>query len=202
MKHITKIGIVGITLMGSLAGMFGWRWYDNRYPTWKEEVQLSDGRVIVIKQKHEYYENYGTNQSWVTFSLPEMGGAQTWHSYLRPMRLDVFEGKIYVFGSPRGERQFDYYRLPKNYLVAFSWNGQTFVRIPFLSVPEAIRREENLYSCVPENRSRLVDIQIKAKEWCPVIGDRWKFGKAIKLDDYIALANFYARLRNATTVTD
>ena len=76
-----------------------WQWYQSRYPTWKEEVQLSDGRVIVVEQKHEVYENYGTNQSWVT-SLPEMGGERTWHSHLLPMRAMFMEEKVYEFWTP------------------------------------------------------------------------------------------------------
>ena len=91
---------VGALLLICVAAWPAWQWYDSRYPAWEEEVQLSDGRVITIHQKHEYYDNYGTNQSWVTFSLPEMNGKQTWHSYLVPQRVDVDQGKVYVFGYP------------------------------------------------------------------------------------------------------
>jgi len=107
-------------------------WYDHRHPSWREEVRLSDGRVIWIKQKHEYYDNYGTNQSWVTFSLPEMGGQRTWNSYLIPQRVDVSNGRAFVFGTPRGDRQYAHYRFPRHFMVAFMWNGTDFQRIPFL----------------------------------------------------------------------
>jgi hypothetical protein len=94
------------------AAWLAWSYYDSRYPSWEEEVQLSDGRVVVVRQKRQYFDHYGTNQSWVTFSLPEMGGERTWHSYLRPQRIDVQGGRVYLFGAPRGQRQFRYYRYP------------------------------------------------------------------------------------------
>ena len=28
------------------------RGYDARYPSWEEEVQLSDNRIIAVKQRH------------------------------------------------------------------------------------------------------------------------------------------------------
>jgi hypothetical protein len=162
-----------------------WQWYQTRYPTWQEEVQLSDGRVIVVKQKHEVYENYGTNQSWVTFSLP-----------------DVADGNVYAFGVPRGIRQFNFYRKPKHYIVAFRWTGNEFTRIPFLDVPERLRQEENILPCVPTAGRNLVSLSSKRERWCPVRGDRWKFGRTIRVSDYDELANFYSDLDNTKPATD
>lgn len=103
---------VGAALLVCVGVWLTSKWYDGRYPTWQEEVQLSDGRVITVTQKHEYYDNYGTNQSWVTIDLSELGGKREWHSYLVPQRVDVYQGKVYVFGLPRGPRQFSYYKYP------------------------------------------------------------------------------------------
>lgn len=127
-----------LTLMALFAAIalmlifVGWKYYDSRYPSWNEEVRLSDGRVITIRQKHEYYDNYGTNQSWVEIDLPELGGKRVWHSYLKPMRVDVYHGVVYVFGRPRGPRQVSYYLYPRNHMVAFQWNGAEFVRVAYL----------------------------------------------------------------------
>lgn len=174
-----------------------WYWYDRQYPTWQEEVQLSDGRVILVRQKHKYFDNYGTDQSWVTFSLPEMGGEQTWHSYLTPQRIDIDGGNVFVFGFPRGDKQFAHYGNPKNYMVAFVWKQGGFQRIPFLEVPERLRQEENVHSCVPEHRrGRLTLADKSAAQWCPVRGDKWKFERKINLADYQAIARFYAGLKN------
>lgn len=179
----------------ALAGI-AYAWYDHRHPSWREEVRLSDGRVIWIEQKQEYYDNYGTNQSWVTFSLPEMGGQATWHSYLTPQRIDVHQGIVYVFGFPRGDKQFSEYRNPKHYMVAFRWTGSGFERIPFLQVPPSIRDAENVYSCVPRRSDRPLSLAVKDQRWCAIRGDRWKFHRRITLEDYEALARYYAGLKN------
>ena len=60
-----------------VATVLGWLYVDDRYPSWYEEVRLSDGRVITIHQRHEVFDNYGTNQSWVEIDLPELGGKRT-----------------------------------------------------------------------------------------------------------------------------
>jgi hypothetical protein len=185
-----------------LVALVGWKLYERRYPSWDEEVRLSDGRVITIHQKREVYDNYGTNQSWVTIDLPELGGKQVWHSYLMPQRVDVIKGKVYAFGAPRGIRQYQHYLDPKNYLVAFEWSGVDFIRIPFLKIPEAIRQEENIYPCVPIPKSSRITLQTKDQSWCPARGDKWKFGKSIVLSDYQNLALFYAELGGTKPVSD
>ena len=114
-------GIFLLVLAAAVA--VGWNWYQTRYPSWYEEVRLSDGRVITIHQKREYYDNYGTAQSWVTIDLPELGGKQVWHSYLMPMRVDVKDGVVYVFGRPRGPAQLTRYMYPKNHMVGFRWSS-------------------------------------------------------------------------------
>ena len=182
-----------------IAAWVGWSFYQSRYPSWYEEVRLLDGRIITVHQKREVYENYGTNQSWVEIDLPELGGKQVWHSYLMPQRVDVFGGNVYVFGASRGIRQNQFYSYPKNFLVGFKWNGSIFERIPFLSIPEVIRREENIYPCIPDTGLlSALKIGLKDKTWCEIRGDKWKFGKVINLDDYQKLALFYAALDGTT----
>lgn len=195
------VGFIGSIVVCATC-WFIWQWYDSRYPTWDEEVQLSDGRVIVVTQKHEYYENYGTNQSWVTFSLPEMGGKQTWHSYLIPQRIDVYQGKVYAFGYPRGDRQYQYYNYPKYYMVAFNWNGTEFQRIPFLQLPEKLRKEENVYSCIPPKPRNILTISKKNEHWCPAVGDKKQFTKQINLQEYVDSAIRYSRRDGGKPISD
>jgi hypothetical protein len=171
----------------------GWTYYNHRYPSWYEEVRLSDGRVITIHQKHEVFDNYGTNQSWVEIDLPELGGKRVWHSYLIPQRVDVVDGKVYVFGVPRGDRQYNHYSDPKNFMVGFAWNGSEFVRIPFLSIPEQARREENIYSCIPTVRGGVLSATSKDSNWCPPKGDEGQFSRQINLPAFQAAAIRYSR---------
>lgn len=175
------------------AAVVGWTYYNYRYPSWYEEVRLSDGRVITIHQQHEYYNNYGTKQSWVEIDLPELGGKRVWHSHLKPMRVDVQRGTVYVFGRPRGDRQYNYYSDPMNFMVGFAWNGSDFARVPFLSIPEALRQEENIYPCLPEERGKKLTVKVKDENWCPPSGDKGQFSRKINLPAFQALAIEYSR---------
>ena len=177
------IVVLGLLVLGAAAAV-GWNWYQKRYPSWFEEVRLSDGRVITIHQKREYHENYGTAQSWVTIDLPELGGKQVWHSYLMPQRVDVVDGKVYVFGIPRGDRQLQYYRFPKYYMAAFIWQSGHFERIPFLAVPEKSRNEENVYPCVPSPLIGKLDLLKKSGSWCAPRGDKGQLAKELNLKAY------------------
>lgn len=188
-KWRLMIGVVILTLVG----LVGWKVYDGRYPSWYEEVRLSDGRVITIHQKHEYFDNYGTNQSWVEIDLPELGGKKVWHSYLIPQRVDVVNGTVYVFGRPRGPRQVSYYMYPRNHMVAFKWVGIEFSRVPFLQVPEAIRKYENVYSCIPFERYKQLSLSTKERAWCDPSGEEGQFVKQINLAAYQKLAIGFAR---------
>jgi hypothetical protein len=192
---------IGLLVLGAAAAA-GWNWYQKRYPSWYEEVRLSDGRVITIHQKREYFDNYGTAQSWVTIDLPELGGKQVWHSYLMPQRVDVVDGKVYVFGAPRGIKENQVYNYPKQYMVAFKWSKDGFERVAFLSLPALIRSSENVYSCIPQPLEERLRLETKDQRWCPVTGGRWKFGKDIVLSDYEALANFYAKADGGKPISD
>lgn len=108
------------------------------------------------------------------------------------MRIDVHEGKVFVFGRPRGDRQFRFYNYPKHFLVAFVWEGGEFRRVPVLDIPGHLLAEENILPCVPAVRSSLVTIPAKEANWCPASSVSGKFGKAIVLRDYDELASAYA----------
>ncbi|MBI2732969.1 MAG: hypothetical protein HYX44_06640 [Aquabacterium sp.] len=165
-------------------------------PKWNEEVRLSDGRIIEITQKRKFYENYGTDQSWITFSLPEMQGKQTWSGYLAPMRIDVYEGQVYVLGRPRRPKHVQYYQYPKVCIIPFVWADGDFQRIPLTKVPSALLTQENVFPCIPE-RKGLVTIAEKDQNWCSPTGADKKLTKAIDLKEYARICDFYARLDGA-----
>lgn len=173
-----------------------WSGYRERYPSWTEEVLLSDGRVITVHQKHEYYENHGTTRSWVTIELPELGGRRVWNSYLMPQRVDVHEGKVYVFGIPRGPDQLAYYRYPKHFMVAFIWDGRDFARVPFMGVPPPLRQSENVYRCVPNPRVMHVTLELKGRQRCPPRGTHQELTQDLNIEVYTRAADQRARLSN------
>src|SRR5205814_2401837 len=133
------------------ATVLGYAWYDYRFPSWKEEVVLPDGRKIIVKQRRDFIEGYGTRRTWLTFSLPEMGGEQTWAEYMQPVLVGVSkDGQVYVVGWPSGQKQMGMYRHPRYGYAAFRWTPTGFERVPFISIPEDLRQEENLIRCLPK----------------------------------------------------
>ncbi len=185
----TKLGVyVGILCL------LGWWWYDYRFPTWREEVLLGDGRLVVVKQARDDIKDRGTRRTWLTLTLPELGGEQTWSEYLYPSLLGVVDGKVYVVGRPRGSTQFSLYRYPRYVYVAFVWNGKQFERIPFLSVPESIRKEENLRWCLPSQGDRYVAWDLKAKLWCEEPGGQFPMPRSVDLRVRAAEASYWAGL--------
>jgi len=183
--------LLALVVIGAIAAV-AWHFYQKRYPSWYEEVRLSDGRIITIHQKRQYFENYGTNQSWVTIDLPELGGKRVWHSYLMPMRVDVVDGKVYVFGAPRGDLQYSYYGDPKYFVVAFEWSGSHFRRMPFPALPNSIVAEENVYRCLPEP-IRYLRLGEKDSIWCNPISGGQPSAKSINLPLLQEVSKKFAR---------
>lgn len=144
-----RLLIAGAVLL-LIAGLT-YAWFDYRFPSWEEEVLLPDGRKIVVKQRRDFIEGYGTRKTWLTFSLPEMGGEQTWTEYMQPVLVAVSrEGQVYVVGWPSGQKQMARYRHPRYGYAAFRWGTRGFERVPFVSIPEDLRQEENLIRCFPK----------------------------------------------------
>lgn len=118
---------------------------------WREEVQLSDGRIIEIIQKRHYEEGYDGNgrsrvvrESWLRFTLPETGNREiVWHENLVPMRLDVYEGKPFIVAYPPTGREFDKYGKPKPSYLGFAYDKNQWRRVPYRDIPE-IQYDANL----------------------------------------------------------
>lgn len=128
---------------GCASGLLG----QPEYVTWKEEVKLNDGRVIVVTQKRHCFAAYtGGNvancierESWLTVKLPEFGNqAIVWHENLKPKILNVHDKKLYVVGTPATGREFDLYDKPRPPYIGFLWVGGQWERIPFADIPAAI----------------------------------------------------------------
>jgi hypothetical protein len=162
-----------------IIGGLGWLWYVDRFPSWEEEVMLSDGRMIMVNRKQEYIEGYGVKRTWLTFSLPEMGGEQTWYEWMYPAIVDVYEGKVYVVGYTPGDKQFRSYLHPRYQLVAYAWSDKKFERIAFISLPSAIRTNANIIYC--SYRGEYATWKDKQSGWCDETGS-YKLGQGRKLD--------------------
>ncbi|MDY0745768.1 hypothetical protein SNE35_14710 [Paucibacter sp. R3-3] len=138
-----------------IALLLGWAglaygWYVYRFSAWTEEVLLPDGRRIAVHQRRDLIEGYGTRRTWLRFSLPEMGGEQVWSEWLYPTMIGAADGKVYVIGRAPGGKEFRMYSDPRYMYVAYQWQHDRFVRIPFMSVAASARER----ALVPSGRPR------------------------------------------------
>jgi hypothetical protein len=108
------------------------------YVSWKEEVKLNDGRVIVVEQR-KLAEGEIDRESWLTIPLPEFGTKPiVWHGHVTPMNLNVDQGILYVVGLPPTGREARFYGCPEHGYVAFAWKKGTWNRVFFAQIPESI----------------------------------------------------------------
>ena len=140
---------------------------------WKEEVQLQDGRVIVVTQKRRYERVYDgnstgdiTRESWLTFSLPESENkVVVWNEKLKPRILNIDQGKIYVVGWPPTSREFDLYGKVKPGWICFVLSDGKWERISLNQVPKTIWGTNLLLGGKPKNDLTFISlIQKKSKE--------------------------------------
>ncbi len=113
--------------------------------TWQEEVKLLDGRVITVTQKRRYDTDKMPREAWLTFKLPEFSNQEiVWHENLEVQVLNVYQGKLYVVGSPHGLREFRQYGRPAPSYIGFRFDAGQWLRILFNEIPVAIY-DTNMY---------------------------------------------------------
>jgi hypothetical protein len=155
--------LAGAQLVGGCGGKTG---------NWQEEVKLLDGRVITITQKRRY-ENAFDGQSsgnlprefWLIFKLPEFGTQEiTWHENLKPQVLNVYQGKLYVVGTPWTELEFRQYGKPYPEYVPYRYEAGQWQRIPFNEIPEAIYDTNLLIAVELPSNVKFVSFAMKTEE--------------------------------------
>jgi hypothetical protein len=195
MKKPSSTAKYWLCLPAIVATALAYAWYQYRFPTWEEEVLLPDGRKLVVKQRRDFIEGYGTRKTSLIFSLPEMGGEQAWEQWLYPTMIGAMDGKVYVVGRPRGQKQFRMYSYPKHVYVAYTWRANGFERIPFMEVPESLRQVENIRWCMPGGQDSKKPAA-NAGDWCVErVGstDRFPMTKKVNLEVRIAEGIYWAR---------
>jgi hypothetical protein len=176
--------------------------YASRYPQWKEDVQLPDGRTITVTQKRDYQGSYGSHQSWLTFELPETKGQVTWNEKLYPVMLGVADGKVYVVGRPRGDNYIRDYRRPKYMYVAFELRNSKFERIAFMALPEPLRIKENVRWCFPGGHDRRILKLRTQPAWCDDLDPKWPTPQIVDLNIRAAEAKDWADAANAKVFSE
>jgi hypothetical protein len=134
---------------------------------WREEVQLSDGRVVEIVQQRRYEKAYagdGSGKStivrdaWIRFQLPETQYQEVvWHENLIPMRFDVAEGRPFIVAYPPTYREAIKYERPKPSYLGYIYKNNQWRRVDFSEIPESLY-DFNLVAkqLMPEGVDRLI----------------------------------------------
>ena len=176
------------------------QWYRAHFPNWVEEVKLSDGRTIELSRTQKYDSDHLLLETALTFDLPETHGQQTWRQNLYPVIFDVFQGRVYAVGAVTYKSAWQYQR-PRYGYVAYVFSQGNWSRVPFISLPEAIRKSENIAFCATPNM--LSSWQEKQVGWCNLAGQY--VGGASRDIDILAHelnAKQMAELANTTTKSE
>ena len=133
----------------------------NPFVTWREEVKLNDGRVIVVEQK-KLTKDEMAREAWLTINLPEFSAESiVWHEHLSPMVLNIEGGILYVVGRPPTSREERQYGCPAPPYVGFAWDGHKWNQIPFAKIPEKIYSANMLIDHLPPSGTRFLKLGTK-----------------------------------------
>lgn len=130
--------------------------------SWEEEVKLSDGRVIVVAQKHRYEEGV-PRETWLTVKLPEFGDKEiVWHESLEPRVLNIHEKNLYVVGFPQTVREFRQYGSPTPPYIGYRYFQGKWIQLSFKDIPVAIYDTNIWFGTLPEYDPKHISLSDKA----------------------------------------
>lgn len=148
LKQITKFGLLLMmsVSMNADAGLFG------HTMSWKEEVVLHDGKIIVVERFYnlgDYPAIESHNRSpldeTITFALPESNKKISWKTEYRnelpepnslgALLLDVVGGVPYLATSPAGCIAYNKWKRPNPPYVLFKYVNDEWKRIPLEEFP-------------------------------------------------------------------
>jgi hypothetical protein len=134
---------------------------------WKEEVQLHDGRVLVV-ERHFDLGGYPTLDArerrpldeTITFSLPDTNRTISWKTEfddkvpepnsLGALLLDIVDGVPYLATSPVGCISYNKWGRPNPPYILFKYTNEAWRQIPLQEFPTVLV-EANLMS-TPDSR--------------------------------------------------
>jgi len=147
-KLITKLGLLlmmGVS-MNADAGLFG------HSKGWKEEVQLHDGRVLLIERSYNLggYPTLDARErrlldETITFTLPESNQKVVWKTdfndtvsepnSLGSLLLDIVGGVPYLATGPAGCIAYNKWGRPNPPYILFKYVNDTWQQIPLKEFP-------------------------------------------------------------------
>ena len=110
--------------------------------SWKEEVKLSDGSVIVVKRRmvRERFGEIGHHGRVLKQELEydKAGGAIHWVGDIDPVIFDFAQGKAYVVAFPQVYAECQRYGFPNPPFVFFRELGPNWERVDAGKVPKGL----------------------------------------------------------------
>lgn len=161
MKYLLFIGIFSITACTSVLAK------QDKFREWQEEVRLNDGRIIVVTQRKRCEGAYtGGNyapciarEAWLTINLPEFSDKPIiWHEKLKSSALNIHDNSLYMVARFPTQREFKLYGEPQPPYIGFVWKDNTWQRIPFEAIPEAIYDTNMLIEGIPPEGIKYLSI--------------------------------------------
>jgi len=148
LKRVAKLGLLlmmGVS-MSAEAGLFG------NTKGWKEEVQLHDGRVLLIERSFNLggYPTLDARErrlldETITFTLPESSQKVVWKTdfdnavpepnSLSPLLLDIIGGVPYLATSPAGCIAYNKWGRPNPPYILFKYVNSAWQQIPMKAFP-------------------------------------------------------------------
>ncbi len=149
LKRITQFGLIlmmGVSMNGCSKTM-----------SWKEEVKLNDGRVIVV-DRHFNLGGYPTLDAserrpldeTITFNMPDSSKKIVWKTEfndrvpelnsLSPLLLDVIGGIPYLATSPAGCIAYNKWGRPNPPYILFKYANTAWQQIPLKEFPAVLVR--------------------------------------------------------------
>lgn len=164
MRFLALLFVLLITGCASASARYG------EFREWQEEVQLNDGRVIVVTQKKRCEGAYtGGNyapciarEAWLTINLPEFSNQPiVWHENLHAIVLNIDHGKLYLVASFPTQREFKQYGEPEPPYIGFRWEMTGWKRISFEDIPKAIYDVNMLMEGTPPKDIQYLSVEKK-----------------------------------------
>lgn len=148
LKRIAKLGLLLMmgTGMNADAGLF------SRSKTWKEEVLLHDGKVLVVERASNPADYLVPGSSEppardesLAFTLPGTNQRVAWKTEfddrvpepnsLGPLLLDIVDGIPYLATSPAGCISYNKWGRPNPPYILFKYAHEKWERIPLQELP-------------------------------------------------------------------
>lgn len=144
-KTIGLVLTLGMS-MSACAGLFG------HTMSWKEEVKLHDGKIIVAERFYNLGDyptldshNRSPIDETITFTLPESNNTISWKTEFRnelpepnslgPLLVDVIGGVPYIATSPAGCISYNKWGRPNPPYILFKYVNDEWKRIPLEEFP-------------------------------------------------------------------